>query len=121
MLTEANSLRVDLVRALVTDINTNARAKRFGTLAEIAPLVLGETRPAPKRLAPIKPEHVECYLGEYRRAHGKNPAGLGTWAFKFPGSSEPWFAPGVILFSEARRLAKTEAAKRGHYRCVLGS
>jgi len=69
----------------------------------------------------IKPNEVEVYAGEYERAHGKKPSGRGTWAFFFPGDTESWFPPGNTLYTEAKRLAKAEAIRRGQYRCSVGA
>lgn len=113
----------DETRANQTRTNWRTRGYTVELLTVEVPDIIDAkaTNVTTKKLPTIKPRDVECYIGQYVRAHGKNPSGRGLWAFFFPGDTTPWFTPGAILFTEARRLAKEEAARRGQYRCVVGS
>lgn len=50
---------------------------------------------------------------QYRRSHGAGPRGWGTWAFFFDQDGVAWFAPCSASFTEAKAMAKSEAARRG--------
>lgn len=54
----------------------------------------------------------------YVFSHGKQPRGRGFWAFTFGTRtyeklSEVWWAPGSMMYGEAVKLARLEAARRG--------
>lgn len=55
---------------------------------------------------------------EFQFSHGHTPRGRGSWAFYF-GTDEPWFAPGSMLYQEAKKMAKQEAKRRG-FNGVIG-
>lgn len=51
---------------------------------------------------------------EYRKSHGREPRGTGSWAFAFGGpDAEPWFTPGATTYTAAKKMAAAEARKRG--------
>lgn len=62
----------------------------------------------------------------YRSSHGAAPRGRGSWAFVMgksdysfvdekdaQGRAVVWFAPGALLFGQAKKLALAEARSRG--------
>lgn len=62
----------------------------------------------------------------YRRSHGAEPRGRGSWAFIMGardyvtvdqkdagGRKLVWFAPGSLTFGAAKKLAAAEAKTRG--------
>lgn len=50
---------------------------------------------------------------EYEQRYCKSPKGRGSWAFRFnEGDQEPWFTLGCTTYTEAKRLARAEAAAR---------
>lgn len=55
---------------------------------------------------------------DYERSHGKAPRGRGYWAFRLRtvrSESEPYFVPGDLLLSEARRAALDHFKRVGGY------
>lgn len=51
---------------------------------------------------------------DYLSSHGRPPRGEGSWVFQFNrGGTEPWWAPGVLTLTEAKKLARAEAVRRG--------
>ena len=51
---------------------------------------------------------------KYRNEHnGKSPRGLGMWGFHIGRFGGEWFAPEVMMFSQALKLAKKIAKERG--------
>ncbi len=45
-------------------------------------------------------------------SHMKSPRGVGSWAFEFEDSVEPWFAPSLLSFAQAKAAAVAEARRR---------
>lgn len=63
---------------------------------------------------------VQFSTTQYVFAHGREPRGTGSWAFRPWGSREPWtFFEGS--YSEARRQATRWARERGVGRVEVGS
>lgn len=61
---------------------------------------------------------LEVTTTKYEFAHGKKPRGRGSWVFEFQtelGWSEPWWAPGSLIYSEAKKLAVEEGKARGAF------
>ena len=69
---------------------------------------------------------VKIDTSVYRRSHGAEPRGRGSWAFTMgatdyqfvdqkdaQGRKLVWFAPSSSLFGEAKKLAIAEAKARG--------
>jgi hypothetical protein len=60
----------------------------------------------------------------FERSQGRKPRGRGCWAFTFDSTSyrdvsEVWFAPGSMLYQEAKKLAVAEGNRRGaHFAMV---
>lgn len=54
---------------------------------------------------------------DFEWSHGRKPRGNGVWGFGFgcrvPTTSEAWFTPVAVTFTEAKRQAKAEAKRRG--------
>lgn len=70
-------------------------------------------RSAPKS-PKIKLNEVEISTRDYEFAHGHAPRGRGSWAFYFPDDLRTaWWAPALLLYSEACRHARAEAQRRG--------
>lgn len=102
------------ISAIDGDVATLANGER----AHISKL---RSAPNSKR-EEIKLSEVEISTHEYESAHGHAPKGRGHWGFFFGnGLSTPWFAPGDILYSEARKLARVEAQRRGVTRVSVAS
>lgn len=67
---------------------------------------------------------VEFGTQAYEMAHGKSPAGRGSWAFYMGANidtAELFWVPGSVLYSEAKKVAAKEAVRRGLYRVVVAS
>ena len=64
-----------------------------------------------------KSTRVKVDTSEYECAHGAKPRGFGSWAFSLPTgqefSDDIFWTPGAMLYSEAVKLAKKEAAQLG--------
>ena len=62
-------------------------------------------------------QKIEINTWEYEFSHGKKPRGFGSWAFglghKNPHIDDIFWTPGAMLYSEAVKLAKKEAAQLG--------
>lgn len=61
---------------------------------------------------------VRVETGVYQCSYGHLPRGRGYWAFTFGTRtygdvSEVWWAPGSMMYGEAVKLARLEAARRG--------
>lgn len=56
---------------------------------------------------------------EFIFAHGKAPAGNGTWAFYFNNENEPHFYNG--LFSQVKKEAAKDAKSNGYYNIKVGA
>lgn len=56
---------------------------------------------------------------EYEFSYCHTPRGRGSWAFRFDSpNADPWWAvapngSASMAYAEARKLARTEAARRG--------
>jgi hypothetical protein len=62
----------------------------------------------------------------YVEAHGRSPRGRGSWAFFFDTDNnapieQAWFTPGCLTYSEAKKLARAEAKRRGATFVTVGS
>jgi len=57
---------------------------------------------------------IEFTTRPYVLSHGREPSrtALGSWAFAFEDSPEPWFAPSCLTIAAARKAAKAEASRR---------
>ena len=60
---------------------------------------------------------VQFDNGEWERSNGRSPRGRGSWGFAFGDPyCDPslfWFTPGSTTFTEAKKLARAEAERRG--------
>lgn len=64
---------------------------------------------------------IRVETSQYEFTHGHAPRGRGSWAFYFNLQEEPWWAPGSLLYSKARRLALAEAQRRGVYSVTVAT
>lgn len=57
---------------------------------------------------------VEFTTLPFVRSHGREPSRttMGSWAFQFEDSAEPWFAPSMLTIAEAKKAAKAEVQRR---------
>jgi hypothetical protein len=65
----------------------------------------------------MEKEKLLVCVTEYFMSHGKTPKGRGSWAFYFDSQEAVWWAKDErgwmsMNYSEAVKLAKTEARKR---------
>ena len=64
---------------------------------------------------------------DFEFAHGRPPRGQGQWAFYFGHGRrsgmcvDPWFCPGNVLYSVAKKAAVAEARSRGFTWVEVGS
>lgn len=61
---------------------------------------------------------------DYELSHGHSPRGRGAWAFFFDRSTQiedVWFTPGSTTYSEAKKMAREEAKRRGVDEVFVGS
>lgn len=77
--------------------------------------------PAPATALRIPLSSIRVSTSQYVFTHGHEPRGRGSWAFYFNLQEEPWWAPGSLLYSKARRLALAEAQKRGVYSVTVAT
>lgn len=56
-------------------------------------------------------ESIEISTSNYQFAHGKKPSGRGGWAFEFKinGQWQVEFAPGQMLYTDAKKWAVERA------------
>jgi hypothetical protein len=67
--------------------------------------------------APVAPAAVRVGATDYINAHGRMPSGAGAWVFKVERRVDCGvallFINGSLMFAEAKKLARAEAAKGG--------
>ena len=56
---------------------------------------------------------IPVLTSQYRGAHGHPPRGWGLWAFYLSNAAAPTFAPGSMMYSEAKRWAQAQAIAAG--------
>jgi hypothetical protein len=84
------------------------------TLANGEQWHVSKLRSAPSTAKQIKLSDVQIFTNSYEFAHGHKPRGRGSWAFYFgDDASTPWWTPGSLLYSEATKLVRIEAQRRG--------
>jgi hypothetical protein len=70
----------------------------------------------------IKLSDVHIYTNMYELSHGHKPRGRGSWAFHFGDDvNTPWWTPGSLLYSEATKLVRIEAQRRGVTAVAVGT
>jgi hypothetical protein len=57
---------------------------------------------------------IEFSTRPFVLSHGREPSRttMGSWAFEFEDSKEPWWAPSCSLLGEAKKAAKAEVIRR---------
>lgn len=57
---------------------------------------------------------IEFSTRPYLLSHGREPSRVvvGSWAFEFEDSRDPWFAPGSLTLAKAKAAAREEARRR---------
>lgn len=65
------------------------------------------------------PMPVYFWTTTFQFSHGHMPRGRGSWAFDFKTGNGPEFAPGCLLYTEAKRWATQRARELGVDRVIV--